>query len=101
MVNDCPLTTIASDREGPMFFSTANPISPAPVPDFDLNATQDSARSTDHGQPALTLTLKTKEPPSAGNDADAGLSEREQRVSTPASCETEMTSLPTFTAPDL
>jgi len=85
-----------------MFFSTAKPISPGPVPAFSLNATQAGARSTAHGQPVATLTLKTNEPPSAGNDAEVGLSVTAHFVSTgAASWATEMVSFPTFTEPDL
>lgn len=85
-----------------MFFSTAKPISPGPVPAFSLNATQAGARSTAHGQPVATLTLNTDEPPSAGNEAEVGLSVTAHFVSTgAASWATEMVSFPTFTEPDL
>lgn len=101
MVNACPLMTIASERARPTFFSTANPKSAGPVPDLSRNATHAGARSTAHGHPVATLTLNTNEPPSAGNDADVGLSVIAHFVSTAASWETEMVSLLTFTPPDL
>jgi len=97
------LTTIASEREGPAFLSTANPTSPGPAPDLSFNATHSGAFSTAHEHPAVVLTLNTDEPPSKGNDADVGLSESTQRVTgggAAASCVTAIDSPPILREPD-
>ncbi len=49
-------------------------ISPGPVPERDLKATQEALPSADHEQRASTPTLIENTPPSSGTDWDDGLS---------------------------
>jgi hypothetical protein len=103
MLNDCPLTTIASVREGPLLLPTVKPTSPGPVPVLNEDTrTHSGTLSTVHAHPESTITLNADEAiPPIGTFIDVGLSDSEHRGAVAGgSCVTAIDNPPILTEPD-